>query len=360
MRVVASAFFAVCALVPALRAQEASAGIDLQATVTAEGLYSGALHEAPHNGSSLEGGVRSILYPTIKLGEHWTIAGALEAISRPYDPQDFYRAGNGIRGRVIQATAGYSQVWKKTSLIVRAGQMPSAFGSFMLRYDDAENPLLTAPAAYGYYYNPVATLGLAAIQADVVAGKWDARAQFANSSPANPRSVFDKDQYGNWAGGTGYTIRQGLRVGASAYRGPYLDRHYPYYFPGEAKPSSLPATGIGIDGDWAVGHWNIRGEWQRYLMTDRAIPNFREDAGYAEVKRVLNARWFVSGRVGYAHSNVASGNQTFEAAAGFRVGRNELIKAEYFVSRAQRNGALEKTLLMQFVTTVHPLSMAWK
>jgi hypothetical protein len=343
-----------------MHAQEANSGVDLQATVTGEGVYSDQLRAGPRNGSAIEGGVRSIFYPTIKFGEHWTVAGAIEVISRPWDPQDFAWAGYGIRGRVIQATAGYSAVGRKSSLVIRAGQMPSAFGSFMLRYDDAENPMLTAPAAYGYYYNPVATLGIAAIQADVTAGKWDGRVQFANSSPANPRSIFDKDQYGNWAGGAGYTVRQGLRIGASGYRGPYLDRDYPFYFRGEAKPKDLAATGLGLDADWAIGHWNVRGEWQRFVMTYRAIPDFHDSGGYAEVKRVIDPRWFVAARVGYLHSNVLSGNETFEGAVGFRANRNQLVKAGYLVSRAQRDGSLKGTLLVQFVTTVHPLSLAWR
>lgn len=304
--------------------------------------------------------MRAVLYPTIKLGDHWTVVGALEAISNPYDPQDFSSTSYGIRGRVLLSVLEYSQVWNKASLVVRAGQMPSTFGSFILRYDDADNPLLTAPAAYGYYYDPVSTLGLAGVLAEVTAGKWDARAQLANSSPANPRSIFDKDQYGNWAGGIGYSVRQGLRIGASAYHGPYLDQHYPYYFPGEIQPSALPATGVGIDADWAAGHWNVRGEWQRYLMTYRAIPDFRQNDGYVEAKRVLNARWFVAGRVGYLHTSVASGNQTYEGAVGFRAARYELIKAGYWVSQPQQNGETDKAFLFQFVTSVPSLSKAWK
>jgi hypothetical protein len=74
------------------------------------------------------------------------------------------------------------------------------------------------------------------VQVDATAGKWDARLQFANSSPANPRSIFDKDQYGNWAAGVGYSVFQGLRVGLSEYRGPYLDWQSPFFFPGESRP----------------------------------------------------------------------------------------------------------------------------
>jgi hypothetical protein len=261
---------------------------------------------------------------------------------------------------VLQATLGYSVVGKKGSIAIRAGQMMSAFGSFLMHYDDADNPLVSAPEMYGYYYNPVSVLGVGGAEADVTYGKWDARLQFANSSPANPRSLFDKDQYANWAGGGGYTIRQGLRAGFSGYRGPYLDRHYPYYFPGEAKPHDLPASGVGVDADWARGHWNVRGEWQKFVMSYKAIPTFHTNGAYLEAKRVLTPRWFIATRVGYTHSSAASGYQTFEGAVGFRPDAAQIVKVGYVVSRSQRNGDLDKALVLQIVTSVHPLSMAWR
>ena len=92
------------------------------------------------------------------------------------------------------------------------------------------------------------------------------------------------DQYGNWAGGGGFTVRQGLRVGVSGYRGPYLDRKYAYYFPGEVNPGKLPAHAIGLDGNWAHGHTTAFVEVQRFVMPYTVIPDFRESAGYAEVK----------------------------------------------------------------------------
>src|SRR6202044_1522323 len=107
------------------------------------------------------------------------------------------------------------------------------------------------------------------------------------SSPANRRNIFESDQYGNWAGGLGYTIRQGLRIGGSAYYGPYLDRQSPFFFPGESEPRELPARAVGVDVEWGAGHWNAWGEWQRFVMDYHAIPTFTEQLGYAEVRRVL-------------------------------------------------------------------------
>src|SRR5258708_36758566 len=118
-----------------------------------------------------------------------------------------------MRADVLQAQLRYSRFWQKRSLVVRLGQMSSAFGSFLLRYDDAANPLIGLPQAYGYYYKGVTSLGLAGAQVDVVGDRFDARAQYTNSSPANRRSVFDSDPSGNWTAGGGLTLRPGLRHG---------------------------------------------------------------------------------------------------------------------------------------------------
>jgi hypothetical protein len=341
-----------------LRGQEASSGFDLKATISAEAVAADALTELPRNGSGLEGGFRAVLYPTWKLDEHWILSGALQFNSRPYFPEEFSTQGYGLKGRILQLNLGYSKLWKHGSAVVRAGQLSSAFGAFLLRYDDAENALLTLPMQYGYY-SSITTAGLAGAQADATLGKWDGRIQFVNSSPANPRSIFASDQYGNWAGGVGYTVRQGLRIGLSAYRGPYLDRHSQFYTPGESRPRDLPATAGGVDVEWAHGHWNWYGEWQRFEMNYHAIPTFREDAGYVEARRVLHPRWFVAARAGYLHGSFHTGGETYEASAGFRPNAFQLLKAGFSVEHPNSPGKLDRTFGIQLVTTLHPLSLAW-
>lgn len=185
--------------------------------------------------------------------------------------------------------------------MVRAGQLSSDFGSFLLRYDDFDNSLIDLPMAYGYYYKPVTSLGLMGAQVDLTVRKWDMRAQLVNSSPANRRSIFDRDQYGNWAGGAGYTIQQGFRVG-------------------------VPATAVGIDAQWARRHWNLQGELQHFRMTYRAIPNYRQHMGYLEVRRVLHPRWYVATRTGYYKVSMSTGRTALEAVAGYRPNTRQLIK----------------------------------
>lgn len=348
--------FPVCS---ALLAQEASSGVDLTATITGQAVHDNELTESPRSGSPTIAGFRAMLYPTWKLGEHWIISGAINVNSRPYFEGDFSSQGYAVSTYIIQANIGYSRVWKRGSVLVRAGQMSSAFGAFLLRYDDAVNPLLNMPMEYGYYYAGVTTAGLAGAQVDGTLGKWDGRAQFTNSSPANPRSIFENGQYGNWAGGVGYTIRQGLHVGISAYRGPYLDREYPYFFPGESSPRDLPATAAGADVEWARGHWNLYGEWQRFELNYHAIPTLRETAGYFEAKRVLHPRWYVAARAGYAHTSYQSGGETYEGSVGFRPNTHQLIKVGYSVQRNSDVGDFYRMFGVQVVTMLHPLSLAW-
>jgi hypothetical protein len=337
-----------------LAAQEASSGLDLRETLSGQFAASNVFTEAPRSGAPVSVGFRSNLYPTWKLSDHWTLTGAWQLNSRPYFNQDFSDAGNGINGNILQASLNYSRVSDKGSVMIRAGQLSTVFGSFLLRYDDAENAVVDLPLEYGYSYTPVSNLSVAGAEVDATRGKWDGRVQFANSSPANPRSLFEHDQYANWAGGAGYTIRQGLRVGLSGYRGPFLDRKFEYFMPGEANPSTLPAHALGLDASWMRGHWTVLGELQKFVMPYTLIPVFHEQAGYAELKRVLNPRWYVAGRVGYTTTNASGKVQSYEGAAAFRPNRLQLIKIDYELQHYSTDrDANDNTLAIQYVTSLH-------
>jgi hypothetical protein len=335
-------------------AQEASSGVDLRTTITGQGVYSRQLTEAPRSGDALLGGARILLYPTWKLNSHWTFTASLQAYTHPYFETQFQTPGYGVKADVLQASLNYSRFWNRGSLNVRVGQLSSTFGAFLLRYDDAVNPLPGIPLAYGYYA-PVSPLGLAGAEVDATAGRFDGRAQFVNSSPANPRGLTQSDQYGNWAAGGGFKIRQGFRIGASAYRGPYLDRNSQFYFPGEAEPSKLPATAVGIDVQFAQGPWNAYGEWQHFHMDYHAIPVFTEHTGYAELRRVLNPRWFLATRLEYVRYGEFPGYQRYEVGAGYRPNRLQLAKLSYGVEQGK---AMTGVLTIQLVTSLDLFSAA--
>jgi hypothetical protein len=336
-----------------LQAQEATSGLDLRETLSGLGAVSSELSSAPRSGSSFVAGFRSITYPSWKIGPNWAITGSYQFVSRPYFFDDFDTRGYGAKGYLLQSSLNYSRVSEKGSLLVRAGVLSSAFGSFLLRYDDAVNPLIDMPPQYGYYYAPITTAGLPGAQIDVTRVKFDARLQFTNSSPANPRSLFAHDQYGNWAGGAGYTIRQGFRIGADAYRGPYLSRDYAYFFPGEANPTTSPATGLGIDAQWSRGHTSVQVEEDRFLMTYSAIPDYREWAGYFEIKQVLSPRWYLAVRPGYTAASAGGDMRNLEAALAYRPSRFQVIKLDYetehYTQSSPRN---QNTLALQWVMTL--------
>jgi hypothetical protein len=334
-----------------LQAQEATSGFDLRTTITAQGTYAPQLTDPPRSGSAALAAARVVLYPTWKLNTHWTVTASVQAYTRPFFETQFATQGYGLKTNVLQASLNYSRFWNRASIQVRAGQLPTAFGSFLLRYDDAVNPLAFMPASYGYYA-PVTPLGLAGAEINATAGRLDARVQYVNSSPANPRGITQPDQYGNWAGGVGYTIKQGFRVGASTYHGPYLDRHYQFYFPGEAPPRQLPATAIGLEFQYAQGPWNAYAEWQHFNMDYRLIPVFTEHTGYAELRRVLNPRWFLATRLEYVHYGEFPGYQRYEVGAGYRPNRFQLAKLSYGIEQTSHTGVLT----VQFVTTLDALS----
>ena len=343
-----------------VRGQEASSGFDLGATATGQGVYSPQLKEPPRDGSAFLGGARLILYPTWKLNDHWTVTASLQAYTRPFFETQFSEQGHGLSTDVLQASLNYNRIWNKASIHVRVGQLSSTFGSFLLRYDDAVNPLPGVPSTYGYY-SLITPLGLAGAEIDATAGRFDGRLQFTNSSPANPRGITQPDQYGNWAGGGGFKIKQGFRVGASTYHGPYLDRKSPFFFPGELPPRDLPATALGLDVAFAQGPWNVYGELQHFQMDYHAIPTFTEHTGYAEVRRVLNPRWFLATRIEYVRYGEFPGYQRYEAGAGYRPNRLQLAKLSYGIEQGSTTqSATTGVLTFQLVTSLDLFSVARK
>lgn len=350
---------ALLSFMAVLAAQEAVSGIEIHGTVSVLGAYSHLLEQAPDSRGALAGGVRLMAYPNFKLSEHWSISAAAQLTSRPYFHEQFTMKRYGLDGSLLQAYLAYSLVRESKSLVIRVGQLSPAFGSFPLRYDDAVNPLIDTPYSYGYYGKGVTSLGLAGVQVDASAGKFDARAQFVNSSPANRRSVFDREQYGTWVSGIGYTLKQGFRIGLSSYRGAYLDRQSPFFFQGELNPKNLPATALGADLQYGRGPWSAQAELQEFIFSYHVIPTFRQQTGYVELKRTLSPRSYLAARVGYMRANLASPVQVWETAIGFRPNRLQVIKIAYEVFQGPAiRGTLSNTFAVQLVTTVPSIAVA--
>jgi hypothetical protein len=340
--------------------QEGVGGFEAPFTVTGGAFFTERTEQEPRSASRFTAGTRVVAYPTLRFNENWFVAGAVQFHSRPYFYQEIGTQGYGAEVDVLQGYVGYERFWGRNAVTVRAGQLSSAFGSFLLRYDDAVNPLVDIPLSYGYYTSPVTNLGLMGAQLDVTLNRFDARAQLTNSSPSNRRSIFDNDQYGVWTGGVGYTISQGFRVGVSAYRGPYLHREFQYYFPGEAPPRELPGSAYGLEAEFARGHWNFHGEVHRFQHAYKAIPTVNRFFAYGEAKYAFHPRWYAAVRVNHGHSSVRPDEDVMEFAVGYRPNRRQLVKVGYqFVNGAPRDGAPGDVFAVQLVTNLKPISLSW-
>ena len=333
-----------------LRAQEASVGVAVPITITG-----GVFHDSDGDTSA---SYRAVFYPTVKLGPKWFVYSAIQVGSPPYSyPASYDQKGN-FQVRALQAFLGRTWTAQKVSVTLKAGQLASAFGSFPLRYDDMANPLIDQPIPYVSVLKPggditnvegirPATLyGLPGAEVDISSGKVDARLQLTNSSPANPQNLLSGNQQVQWAAGAGYTLRHGLRIGVSAFRGPYLDRNI--------------ATGVGADLQWAKGRWSAEGEWQRFQFdSPQFVASTAVSFGYVEVKAILTPRLYAATRLGYQKYNsdpFLSGRRCYEVALGYRPNRWQLFKIEYQKLRVEGEQTFDTILAFQLVTSIQSLS----
>jgi hypothetical protein len=345
----------LCLPVAAL-AQEANSGFELRSTIAVEAINSPQLSSAPRLGAETTAGFRAMFYPTWKISRHWSVTGAVQVHSRPYFGEELTMQGYGVRGDVLQGHLDYSRFWRHSSVVFRAGMLSSAFGSFLLRYDDAVNPLIDYPLSYGYYYKSVTTESLAGVQVDATEGRFDVRAQLTNSSPYSRIGLLGSGQAPTWTAGAGYTVRQGLRVGVSSFRGQYSDPAIP-----TVAENHWMTAGLGIDAEWGIGHWSFQGEEQRFQGPFSTIPPYTRESGYTEVRRTLGPRWYAAGRVGYQRGNIYVSRNAYEAVIGFRPNASQLVKLGYETQQGPLiKGALDNVLTLQIVTTLRPITFAGK
>jgi hypothetical protein len=74
--------------------------------------------------------------------------------------------------------------------------------------------------------------------------------------------------------------------------------------------------------------------------------------------RVLGPRWYAAVRDGYLY---ATGNRedVYEIAGGYRPGIHELIKLGFEIEHNATSGQISRSVMIQLVTTVHPITLAW-
>jgi hypothetical protein len=395
-------------VVPA-QSQDSSYGFSLPVTIGGSAMYTDRVQIEDPGSAPVTGGLRIVLYPTLTLGPHWFFYAAEELRLAPYFYYDAYEPERQWYITAEQAFVGYQIHHEKTSVVFKAGNLASAFGAFPLHYDDADNALLDQPLSYINYLSvrndqlpcgvadllgqnpfavashcggppgadegitPVNLYGMPGIQAEISSHRLDGRIQITSGSPADPLSLSHAPQYAQWVAGGGYTIRQGWRVGISGFRGPYLAPDVTPWLPLGTSARSFPASALGLDMQWARGHWSLSGEWQRFQYD---LPSFTQAPSvtftYGEAKRILTPRLYLAGRAGWlkpggaADIAGASTNQfspwiaSYELGGGWWLNRHQLLKASYeWLKTENLTGAQNNVLGLQFMTTFHAVDQAF-
>ncbi len=399
---------AIAALAPAALGQESDFGIAMPIVASAGVMDSQRLQLSNPNNSPAAFGLRVMLYPTIKLGKHWFGYAAVQVRQMPYFYYDAFLSERGLTTDVVQGYMGYAVQSGRSSLVIKAGQLVSAFGSFPLRYDDFDNPLLDQPLGYitemplrgdqllcgandllrqhygfvsagcggapgpGGGLTPVTLYGMPGVQAEVSLRQLDARLQVTSGPPSNPQSWTNMRQYAQWTAGAGITIRQGFRLGGSAFTGPYLNRAVAGALPVGSTVRDFPATGMGLDAQWARGRWSLYGEWQhfRFDMPAFVVPPSLS-TGYVEAKSVLTPRVYAAARAGRLQtgrvidtagttaSQFAPVLTSYELASGVWLNRRQLLKVSYsWLKIAGQSGSRYNIYGFELVTRLNPPMLA--
>jgi hypothetical protein len=328
--------------------QEATYGVSAPVVVSGGATYVRNSGGDDPVSSKEQGGLHATVAPSARLGAHWFAYSLVDARSSGYLDYSYDDKNPALEVKLLQAYVGYKHYFKGVSLLIKAGRLASAFGSYPLQYNDAKTALIDPPTSYfeplairpdAYGLVPVTLYGIPGIETQIAWGRIDARAQMTNSSPANPQSLLSSSQAIQWTTGGGYSFHGGLRVGFSQFRGPYLEYAAAQVLPAGKQLHDYAASGIGVDFQWSRASWAAEGEWQRFHVD---LPGFIESpsqqAAFVQLKRILSPRLYgafrtslevpggVADAAGEASSQFAGRQETQEVVLGYWINHLQLLK----------------------------------
>ncbi len=140
------------------------------------------------------------------------------------------------------------------------------------------------------------------------------------------------------------------------------------------RASDFPASGLGVDFQFARGRWNVGGEWNRFVFDFPHLDNASTlSFGYTEIKLIITPRWYAALRPNYQTDNhaviggvqspttVFPNRQYYEAAVGFRPDRYQLLKVGYEWAHVQNGEPNRNDVFgIQFVTSFDGLAKPLK
>jgi hypothetical protein len=240
----------------------------------------------------------------------------------------------GDPGSEVSLDQAGIRVARDTRFVVNAGKMFHPVGAFAPRIFSTRNPLIGVPDSY----SPVYPVG-AMVSGEV--GRMDYRVA-AVSLPLTHRDyVPAADAALRPVVGIGYTPVVGLRIGATATTGPYLNGDLTSSQTAGRSWQSYHQHLIAPDIEYGIGHLDVRAE---YDYASYEVPNSGSIVGraaYLEGRYTVTPRLFVAARGEVNHYPfIRSVSPTlwiarrtdfsdWETGLGFRVSESTLIKASY-------------------------------
>lgn len=162
---------------------------------------------------------------------------------------------------------------------------------------------------------------------------WDLRGGVTDSSPARPRAQLKDDQapaMTQLIAGGGITPRAGLRIGVGLARGGYRKA-------AAGVPKGV-ATVLNLEGEFAINHTRLSGEWLRDEFTS-PISSGVARAFYLQAVQTITPRLFGAARISRIDPPVLfpDGSETdrriAELTAGYRLTREWTLRGGYLRER---------------------------
>jgi hypothetical protein len=270
------------------------------------------------------------------------------------------------------------QPWASRPFHAQAGRLPLTIGAFARRAYGSDNLLVGVPLVYQYLTSvrpdalpqtpddvlrmrargwrpsyPVGSTALTpglpivaysrgdtGLQAQWTADSWTAAASVTRGTPADPR-VRDNNSGVTVASRIAIVRPSGLTVGVSASRGSWVGRGVTSLLPTGQQNRGTSQTLVGLDTEFARGHWILRGEWWHSRF---GVPTLTQalgaTGGFAEARYRFLPRWQVSARADRLTFSRITGESVVptpwdapmwrvEGAVGYRISRHFDLRAGY-------------------------------
>lgn len=270
------------------------------------------------------------------------------------------------------------QPWDARPFHVQAGRLPLTIGAFARRAYGSDNLVVGVPLVYQYLtsvrpdalpetpddlvrmrargWRPSYPLGSTdqapglpllaysrgdtGVQMQWTGQSWTAAAAVTRGTAADPR-VRDNNDGVTVSSRLAIMRPSGLTVGISGSRGKWVGQAVESLLPPSARDRGMAQSLLGVDAEFARGHWILRGEWwHSRFEVPTLVETISASGGFVESRYRFRPRWQVAARIDrLTFSEIASASALpmpwdaplwrVEGMLGYRVTRQVDLRAGY-------------------------------